>query len=316
MEHVSNGVNKRVRNQLSHNDSPSHDKVKREDDTPPDSRKVKNRRNHRFLERWEVRDDHVGRENETGKPIGDGKSKDALPYIYQQAEFVRITADLIRKCNFESGLRRFLSVLDKGGTIDLNDYADAQVRKKIRHLAKALYLSRNDSCLAKPDECNISLLEALEEKMSYIRQKVEAQGPYIRPARTENNFEGHTSSNDKASNEGLNAKEMAEMMSLREMHEQGFFVDYENVQKEFMDKHALQDVWGKTPQQQMHLMMKKNASKLNGEEEESQPWNVFDREKEIVSSSKIDKMSYERLIQSNKDFTESFTKGKCYSSFI
>lgn len=271
-------------------------------------------RKSRFLQRWSD-DERVARALTYEAECNRGAEKEALPYIYQQAEFIRICGDIIRKFDGEHALCKFLSLLDEGSAIDLNSYLDAQMRKKFRHLGKALYLSRTDSYLRKPDECNISLLEAFHEKRPYILQKVEAKGPYVRPTQYDQRAEEPTGDHSATTMGTISAPDTAEMLSLREMHEQGFFVDYDNVKK-FMDKHAIHDVWGKTPQEQLKLMRAKDLPKDGECEEASEPWKVFDREKEIVSATKIDKVSYDRLLQSNKDFRDSFTEGKYHSSFI
>ncbi|GFE54609.1 hypothetical protein BaOVIS_020130 [Babesia ovis] len=241
-----------------------------------------------------------------------GTTRPSLPYIYQQAEFIRICTDLIRKCDCESQLRDFFSSLDTGRSIDLRQYTDAQVRKKFRHLGRALYLSREGDQLSKPTECNISLLDALEEKLPYIRQKADALGTYVRPSRDP---EVNQTMLGKGNNNlpfTMNEKDANTLVSLREMHEQGFFVGYEDVHKEFISRHTTHDVWGKTPQQQLELMRSVETGKDDGN---TQPWKVFDR-KELEASSKIDHSGYDRLLESTKDFSSSFGPGKSYTSFI
>ncbi|GIX64504.1 uncharacterized protein BcabD6B2_39390 [Babesia caballi] len=253
---------------------------------------------------------------DAGDGTSTGTARPSLPYIYQQNEFIRICTDLIRKCGCESELRDFLSSLDRGASVDLSSYSDPQVRKKFRHLARALYLSRADSRLRKPAECNISLLEALDEKLSYIQRKVAAQGPYQRPARGADDPEPASETASSAFPDHPGGPSGRELLSLREMHEQGFFVGYEDVQREFMNRHASHDVWGRTPQQQLALLRAKEAGAAEDAAEAAQPWRVFDREKEIVAGSRIDRDGYDRLLQSGKEFSDTFGPAQSHTSFI
>ncbi|CDR95134.1 hypothetical protein, conserved [Babesia bigemina] len=247
---------------------------------------------------------------------GSRGNRSTLPYIYQQREFIRICTDLIRKCECESELKSFLSSLDNGASVDLGRYGDAHVRKKFRHLARALYLHRSESTVRKPPECNISLLEALTEKLPYIRQKAQAQGPYVRHSRPAESSEPSENNASDMSQSNTTDPSDRELLSLREMHEQGFFVEYEALQKEFADRHASHDVWGKTPQEQLAIMREKESASKSSDAENSQPWKVFDREKEIVSGSKIDDKGYAHLLQSGKNLGEIFGPGQTHSSFV
>ncbi|GBE61645.1 hypothetical protein BOVATA_031380 [Babesia ovata] len=256
---------------------------------------------------------------EGGSNAGGGDSRGSrstLPYIYQQREFIRICTDLIRKYECESELESFLSSLDNGASVDLGHYSDAHVRKKFRHLARALYLHRSESIVRKPPECNISLLEALSEKLPYIRQKAEAQGPYVRHSRPAEGSEPSESNASATSQYNTADPSAKELLSLREMHEQGFFVEYETLQKEFADRHTSHDVWGKTPQEQLQIMRSKEFASKSSDAENAQPWKVFDREKEIVSGSQIDDNGYTHLLQSGKNFEEIFGPGQVHSSFV
>ncbi|EDO06254.1 hypothetical protein BBOV_II002990 [Babesia bovis T2Bo] len=228
------------------------------------------------------------------------KSRPGLPYIYQQAEFIRICTDLVRKCDFESGLRDFFGKLDSGSSVDLSQYADNQVRKKLRHLGRALYLNREGNMLTKPAECSISFIDAFDEKLSYIRHKAELQGTYVRAVSApETPTDNDTPSVDIDS---------GSLLSLREMHEQGFFVGYEDMQKEFISRHASRDVWGKPASEQVALSRE-------SDKESSQPWRVFDR-KELELASGIDRAKYERLLESGNEMSTSFAPGKLHTSFI
>nr|BAN64490.1 hypothetical protein [Babesia bovis] len=230
------------------------------------------------------------------------KSRPGLPYIYQQAEFIRICTDLVRKCDFESGLRDFFEKLDSGNSIDLSQYADNQVRKKLRHLGRALYLNREGNMLTKPAECTISFIDAFDEKLSYIRHKVELQGTYVRPVCAPETMDNRNSDVPTVDIDS------GSLLSLREMHEHGFFVGYEDMQKEFISRHASRDVWGKTASEQAALSRE-------SDKESSQPWRVFDR-KELELGSGIDRDKYERLLESGSEISTSFGPGKLRTSFI
>ncbi|ORM40719.1 uncharacterized protein BXIN_2406 [Babesia sp. Xinjiang] len=261
--------------------------------------------------------DNIGTTDRNSRPSvpGSDGSRTSLPYIYQQAEFIRICTDLIRKCDCESELRLFLSTLDTGGSVDVSQYADAQVRKKFRHLGRALYLCRENTRLSKPAECNISLLEAFDEKLPYIRRKVESQGPYTRTCR---GAEGTDSSLDAGAtvSHRLGEEDSADtLVSLREMHEQGFFVGYEDVHKSFMSRHTSHDLWGKTPQQQLAMLRSSDSGPSSGDKGADQPWKVFDRG-ELESGSRIDRNGYDCLLQNVKESSASFGPGQSHSSFI
>lgn len=266
-------------------------------------------RKRRFLQRWE--DDDVSQ----AQPVTSSNTKrepspEKLPYVYQQSEMIRISQDIIRKCDSEDQLISFFQILDRGEYFDLSLLSDLKLRKKLRHLAKALYLERDGQKFKTPPECNISLVSTFKELLPYIKIKANAQGPYKRARVTENPL---TEKVDANFHPKLSTSEASELLSLREMHEQGFFVDYENVQKEFMKKHQQLDVWGKTAEQQKVILASKDKGSNSDDE---QPWRVFDRERDLESGNKIGLKEYKKLLVSNKDFHKNFDSVSNSTSFL
>ncbi|UKJ89584.1 hypothetical protein MACJ_002835 [Theileria orientalis] len=271
-----------------------------------DSNKSKYRKK-RFLQRWD--DDVV---DDTSCPVdqlNNTKNESAeLPYIYQQPEFIRITQDIIRKCDAEDVLVGFLRTLDEDQSYNLSKISDQQLKKKLRHLSKALYLERNDSEFKKPPECKISLFEVYNELSPFIKTKINSQAPYQRKAQSSDSDPEKLKLHDDSKRK-LTAEEASELMSLREMHEQGFFVDYENIQKEFIKKQKTVELWGKTPEEQRKLLASENES-------EEQPWRVFDRERDLLGASKTNTNDYRNLINASNDFKESFKVVTKSTSFM
>ncbi|BAM42236.1 conserved hypothetical protein [Theileria orientalis strain Shintoku] len=286
----------------SRSSSPSLEKSgEKEESNKPNYRK------RRFLQRWD--DDFV---DDTSCPVdqpNNTKSEsNELPYIYQQPEFIRITQDIIRKCDAEDVLVEFLRALDENQSYDLSKISDQQLKKKLRHLSKALYLERNNSEFKKPPECKISLFEVYNELSPFIKTKINSQEPYQRKVQSSDNEPEKRKLHDD-SKWKLTAEEASELMSLREMHEQGFFVDYENIQKEFIKKQKTAELWGKTPEEQRKLLASDN-------EPEEQPWRVFDREKDLLGASKTNASDYRNLLNSANDFKESFKVVTKSTSFM
>ncbi|KAK2198260.1 hypothetical protein BdWA1_001269 [Babesia duncani] len=237
------------------------------------------------------------------------RAEKELPYVFQQAEFIRIAVDIIRKCSAEDILRCFLNDLDKGEAVDISQFPDDKLRKKLRHISKALYLERDDLVYRKPPECKISLVSILEDKLDYLKNKAAMQGPYER--RSKNKVEAAKDQQDKKP-KPLSKDEAAKLLSLREMHEQGFFVDYDNIHKEFMNRHAIIDVWGKSPEEQLALMRAKESGKVETE----QPWRPFDREKDLATPSKMSFKEYKSLQEASKSFKASLDDGRTFTSFM
>ncbi|XP_952964.1 uncharacterized protein TA07685 [Theileria annulata] len=269
---------------------------------PNNSRINKNKR--RFLQRWD--DSNTNSiSNESNED-----SVESMPYVYQQSEFLRICQDIIRKCDSEDVLVNFLETIDKGECFDLSLVRDQQLKKKLRHLSKALYLERLDSKYKRPPECTISLLTIYNELLPFIRSKVSKQGEYTKPKQIE---EPTKESSKPGPESRLTVEEASELLSLREMHEQGFFVDYENIEKEFTKRHKQVDLWGKTPAEQKALL------ESQSDEKDETPWNHFDRDRDFLSSNtvKLGKVGERtKFLDSTRDYKESFKPVAKTSSFI
>ncbi|EAN31646.1 hypothetical protein TpMuguga_04g00294 [Theileria parva strain Muguga] len=279
------------------------DDLNNDSNNVPSGTKI-NKAKRRFLQRW----DYSNADSVLNESNPD--DVESLPYVYQQSEFLRICQDIIRKCDSEDVLIKFFETIDKGESFDLSLVRDQQLKKKLRHLSKALYLERNDSQFKRPPECNISLLTVYNELLPYIRLKVSTQGEYTKPKQT---LESTKESSKQSPESKLTVEEASELLSLREMHEQGFFVDYENIEKEFTKRHKQVDLWGKTPAEQKALLASQS------DENDEQPWNHFDRDRDFLSASsvKAGKVGERtKLLDSTRDYKESFKPVAKTSSFI
>lgn len=245
-------------------------------------------------------------------------------FVYLQAEFLRLTVDLVHKFNFNDELKEYLYLLDRGETIRLTDISNPNIRKKMRHLLRALYVEEKNGYYTKPSDCDISLRHLLDEFGEYIEDKCrnlpkpkernkytvkDTKNDQTVPESTLNGGNDDpiiTATTGAADDEGTDIK--TSLKSLRELHEEGFYVDYKEMQKEFIKKHKAIDLWGLSAEEQL-LAMNDQAQHAHAIYGEDEGYVIGSAVKSILGDTirQVNNKEYKELIGRGNELRQNFS---------
>ncbi|CRG97620.1 conserved Plasmodium protein, unknown function [Plasmodium gallinaceum] len=243
-------------------------------------------------------------------------------HIYDSKEMIRLTINILQNYNFLNNLKILYQKLDKKKKISLENVKDLKLKKKLRHLFRAWRLEKKEEFYRKPSNFRESILDIFNSLFYFFLSKIDIQKLRKNINKRKNNLikkeskenpdimnDNNALSDYSTNNENINYKNQFlndlqedysylmqnandKVISLREMHEEGYFKNSQQKYKEFLEKHKKIDLWGKNEQEQKFLLNSK--SKPNERK-------TFDRETDLCINKFIKKEDYKNLIKNTKE---------------